>query len=132
MRIIDGSINLIDNLVAGIRPGDLCREVNERGTTWMRENGFSDLLVGPTDAPDDYILHFQMWPYFGHGLGLGMEAPWLTRESEVVIKANMVLAIEICLNSPTGELACFEQNIVVRDGEEPENLTRGLRARWWE
>jgi Xaa-Pro dipeptidase len=131
LRIIDGTIELIDELISIIRPGLACSDLNQHGTDWMRANGFADLLDGPADGPGDHQLHLQMWPYFGHGLGLGIEAPWLTRESEVVLEKNMVLAVEVYFNAPNGELAGFEENIVV-GGDVPENLTSALRRRWWE
>ncbi|MGI9164022.1 MAG: M24 family metallopeptidase [Mycobacterium sp.] len=131
LRIIDGTIALVEHLVAGIRPGVRCREIYQRGTTWMRENGFADQVADEDAHHDTHVKHASMWPYFGHGIGLGLEAPWLTGESDVVIRKNMTLAVEVYFNAPNGDLAGFEQNIIVTDGA-PENMTAGLRKKWWE
>jgi len=130
-RIIEGTIALVDHLIEGFRPGVLCREINERGIAWLNENGFADAVSPPPDAGRDETLHFDKWPYFGHGIGLGIEPPWLTNENDTPLQTNMVLAVEVYLSTPGVGLAGFEQNVVVRDGEA-ENLTRGLKARWWE
>lgn len=133
VRVMEAPIALVEHLLSGIRSGVRCSEVNERGTTWLLENGFADQLSqseaggGGGDAP----LHYEMWPYFGHGLGLGISSPWLTLENQTVLEPNMVLAVEVYVATPEVGLAGFEQNIVVGDGE-PENLTAALPARWWE
>jgi len=129
-RIIEGTISLVDHLIAGFRPGVTCSDINTRGVAWLRENGFADQLVDPGENGPGKPMHFDMWPYFGHGIGLGIEPPWLTSENDTVLQTNMVFAVEVYLSAPGVGLAGFEENIVVRDGEA-ENLTAGLRPRWW-
>jgi Xaa-Pro dipeptidase len=131
LRVIDGTIALVEHLVAGIKPGVPCREIYARGTTWMRDNGFGDQLADDGVELDTHVKHAAMWPYFGHGIGLGLEAPWLTDESDVVICKNMTFAVEVYFNAPNGDLVGFEQNIIVTD-DLPENMTAGLRKKWWE
>lgn len=131
LHVMDATIALVEHLVDGIRPGVKCSEIYARGTSWMRENGFGhELAEDDTQAPS-HTKHNAMWPYFGHGLGLGLEAPWLTSHSDVVLCKNMTLAVEVYFNAPNGDLAGFEQNIIVTDGQ-PENMTAGLRKKWWE
>jgi len=131
LHAIDGTITLVEHLVAGIRPGVRCSEVYERGTTWMRENGFGDQLADDGATLETHTKHSAMWPYFGHGIGLGLEAPWLTAANEVVIQKNMTFAVEVYFNAPNGDLVGFENNIIVTDGVA-ENMTAGLRKKWWE
>ena len=97
----------------------------------MRENGFGDQLADDGASLDTHVKHAAMWPYFGHGIGLGLEAPWLTSENDVVIRRNMTFAVEVYFNAPNGDLVGFEQNIIVTDGIA-ENMTVGLRKKWWE
>jgi len=135
LEIIEGSIAIVEDLLSFIRSGVRASEVNARGQALMRDLGFDRLFADPHGGkamPDGRTPHFQIWPYFGHGLGLGLEAPWLTIENDVVLKPNMCFAIEIYLNARNGEVAGFEENIVVREGLEPENLTRTMRPRWWQ
>lgn len=131
LHVIDSTIALVEHLVAGIRPGIRCSEVYERGTSWMRENGFGHELADEETTLNTLTKHAAMWPYFGHGIGLGLEGPWLTAASNVVIQKNMTFAVEVYFNAPNGDLVGFEQNIIVTDGV-PENMTAGLRKKWWE
>ena len=130
-RIIDGTIALVDHLIEGLRPGVRCSEINQRGLDWLRESGFEDQLPDTEDRSNPDTMHMQMWPYFGHGIGLGIDTPWLTIENQTELEPNMVLAVEVYLSTPGVGLAGFEQNVVITDGE-PENLTAALRPRWWE
>ncbi|MGY4711910.1 M24 family metallopeptidase [Mycolicibacterium sp. CBM1] len=131
LRVIDGTIALVEHLVSAIRPGLRCRDIYELGTAWMRENGFADQLADDGATLDTHVKHAAMWPYFGHGIGLGLEAPWLTGESDIVIVKNMTFAVEVYFNAPNGDLVGFEQNIIVTD-DAAENMTAGLRKKWWE
>lgn len=132
-RLIEAPIACINHLLGGIRAGVRCSEVARHGMAWLIDHGFADQW--PTGenghSPGEPVNHFDMWPYFGHGIGLGIEPPWLTLENDTVLEPNMVLAVEVYLALPGVGLAGFEENIVVRTDSEPENLTSGLRPKWW-
>ena len=68
---------------------------------------------------------------FGHGIGLGLESPWITEGNPTVLEANMVLAVETLVGREDVGAAGFEQNVLVtEDGHEV--LTAACPTRWWD
>src|SRR5262249_23385613 len=59
-EILEGTIALVEHLCEAMRPGIRCREINEIGIAWLRENGFEDQLPTGANADTSQILHFQM------------------------------------------------------------------------
>jgi Xaa-Pro aminopeptidase len=113
--LLEGSLRLAQHVSGLLRPGVRCCEVHADASSWAEEQG----IVGR-----DSVL-----PFYGHGVGLGFEGPWLTAEHEQVLAPGMVVAVEICLTAG-GEGAAHEDVVLVTDGE-PETLTAACKPRWW-
>jgi Xaa-Pro aminopeptidase len=118
LEVLDGSIELIESIVAEIRPGVTCGDLHARGLRWLVENGFRD----PSAVGGG---HSAVYPSFGHGLGLGVEYPQLIADDTTVVEPNMVIAVETMLGG-----AFFEHNVVVTETGH-EVLTAASPARWW-
>lgn len=119
LDVLEGSIELVESIVAEIRPGVTFGELNERGLRWLTENGFRD-------ANAEGGGHSDVYPSFGHGLGLGVEYPQLIAGDPTVVQPNMVIAVETKLGG-----AFFEHNVVVTETGH-ELLTDASPSRWWE
>jgi Xaa-Pro aminopeptidase len=126
--LMEGVIELIAKIVAEIRPGASLLKLFEVGTTWLDENGFGS--YSDTNFAD-------VFPSFGHGLGLGVERPWITEErpwvdrnSDNRIQEGMVLAVEAALDKPGLGIAGFEQNVIVTTSGV-DVYTQICPSRWW-
>ena len=126
-ELLDGSISLIEHLIDGIRPGVTAGSVYERGAAWLLANGFAEHQGSSEDAG---TVFGNLFPAFGHSIGLGLEAPWLTEGEPTVLVPNMVLAVECMVGRPGVGAAGFEQDVLVTSGG-CEVLAEGCPARWW-
>jgi Xaa-Pro dipeptidase len=126
-EVLDGSIELIHHIVAGVRPGVAVGELYGRGATWLQGNGFGEHRGDP-DATGTRFA--DLFPAFGHGLGLGIETPWIVEDDPTPLEANMVLAAECLVGRPGVGAAGFEEVFVVTSSG-CELLTEGCPARWW-
>lgn len=117
--VLEGSIELIESIVAEIRPGVTCGDLHARGLRWLVENGFRD-------ADAEGGGHSAVYPSFGHGLGLGVEYPQLIAGDPTVVRPNMVIAVETMLGG-----AFFEHNVVVTETGH-DVLTAASPSRWWD
>ncbi|ADB48960.1 M24 family metallopeptidase [Conexibacter woesei] len=120
LEVLEGSIDLIESIVAEIRPGVTFGDLHERGLRWLVENGFR-----AADA-EGGGGHSDVYPSFGHGLGLGVEYPQLIADDPTVVEPNMVIAVETMLGG-----AFFEHNVVVTETGH-EVLTAASPSRWWD
>lgn len=118
-QVLEGSIDLIEAIVAEIRPGVTYGDLHARGLRWMTENGFRS-------ADEEGGGHSAVYPSFGHGLGLGVENPQLIAGDPTVVEPNMVIAVETTLGG-----AFFEQDVLVTEGGH-EILTAASPSRLWE
>lgn len=118
-EVLEGSIGLIESIVAEIRPGITYGDLYERGLLWMTENGFRS-------ADAEGGGHSTVYPSFGHGLGLGVENPQLIAGDPTVVEPNMVIAVETTLGG-----AFFEQDVLVTEAGH-EILTAPSPTRWWD
>jgi len=64
----------------------------------------------------------------GHGIGLGWDSPWLTRDEASVLQPGMVLNVERTVQRD-GYLGDFEETVLLTE-RGPELLT-DARIRHW-
>ena len=119
--LLEGAVEVVDAVVAAMRPGVTPRQLGVLGGAIARKHGYFD--------------HPQLKvPLLGHGLGTNF-IPYVIPIGEgepdtdgalhydVPLAAGMVMAAEIFLTHPGVGTAGFEQNLIVTDGG-PELLTR--------
>jgi Xaa-Pro aminopeptidase len=126
-ELLEGSIALINHIIAGVRPGVAVGELYRRGATWMHDNGFGEHRGDPDQTGTRFA---DLFPAFGHGLGLGIETPWIVEDDPTPLEANMVFAAACLLGRPNVGAAGFEEVFVVTSSG-CEVLTEGCPARWW-
>ncbi len=119
--LLEGAVEVVDALVAAMRPGTTPRQLGILGGAIARKHGYFD--------------HPQLKvPLLGHGLstnfipyvipiGEGGADPDGALRYDVPLAAGMVMAAEIFLTHPGVGTAGFEQNLIVTTGA-PELLTR--------
>jgi Xaa-Pro aminopeptidase len=127
-RVLEGSIALIEHVIAGVRPGVTIGSLYDRGAGWLAENGFeahrADSVASGTEFGN-------LFPAFGHSIGLGLEHPWIIDGEPTLVEQNMVLAIECAVGLPAVGAAGFEQDLLVT-AEGHEVLTSGCPSTWWD
>ena len=117
-EVLDASIALVGHLIEAVRPGRRIGELYDRGTDWLSRNGFVD-----DSAFGD------LFPAFGHCIGLGHEEPWIVTGETTELVPRMVIAIEAFVTLPNVGAAGFEQNVLVtEDGNE---ILTTCRPQWW-
>jgi Xaa-Pro aminopeptidase len=115
--VLEATIGVVEAVVAGVRAGATVRDLFERGAAWLAENGWAG--AGRTDHQ-----------CFGHGIGAGIDEPWITAGNDTVLQENMVLAIEhMLIDGPIASI--FEHDVVVRS-DGCEVLDAGCADRWWD
>jgi Xaa-Pro aminopeptidase len=121
-ELLDGVIEGVETICAGVRPGITAGDVYRIGERWMQE---SPLVRSLPEEPAE----MEGFPAVGHGLGLMWEGPWLMPGNTTPIEEGMYLAVEILLGHPSRGGAMFEHNgLVTASGFE--TLTTA-RSRWW-
>ena len=127
-ELLDGSIAIIDHIIAGTGPGVTIGELYARGASWMVENGFGEHRAELEESGTDFG---NLFPAFGHSFGVGLEPPWIIDGEPTVVEENMCLAIEALLGRPGIGGAGFEQDVIVTpDGCDV--ITSSCEAEWWE
>ena len=127
-RVLEGSVELIEHLISGIRPGLTIGDVYERGASWLVDNGFAAHRAEPDSSGTEFG---NLFPAFGHGIGLGLEHPWIIEGEATVIERGMVLAIECAVGLSDVGAAGFEQDVVVTE-DGCDVITADCPARWWD
>jgi Xaa-Pro aminopeptidase len=107
---------------AELRPGVRCCDVHAAGLRFAAEHGIGS-------APGEGAVGRSTLPFFGHGIGLGWEGPWLTYDHDTVLEPGMTVAVEIALVAG-GIGAAHEDAVLVTDGEA-EVMTAACKPRWW-
>lgn len=118
-EVLDAAVALVEHVIEGVRPGVTVGELCRRGDGWRREHGFADSAEHPTHG------------FYGHGLGLGTERPWIMADDSTPLEPGMVFAVETIVARDGVGAANFEQTLVVADGS-PEILTAACPTRWWD
>jgi Xaa-Pro dipeptidase len=123
-RVMEAAVGVIEHLVDHARAGTRVSDLFQAGADWLAEHGPREASGGGADFLD-------LFPSFGHGIGLAWERPFLTADEDLVLEAGMTLAIETQVSGGTHGAAGFEHDIVVTDGA-PEVLTRSAQSVWWD
>jgi Xaa-Pro aminopeptidase len=118
---------LVEHIVAAVKPGATTDELYQRGAQWLRQNGFGS-HVPAGDEPGTYFG--QLFPCFGHGVGLGVEAPWIIEGDTTVVEPGMVLAVEFFMDRAGIGAAKYERNLLVTDSGH-DYLDAQCQERWW-
>ena len=122
LRLYDAAVKANDAVMDSIRGGVPIREICLAGIRSFEQSGVGHLMVHGAG-------------HTGHGIGLRLhEPPDLRLDSEQVLEAGMVLAIEPAITDIKGwnqanAFYILEQNIVVRE-DGPELLTPMTKELW--
>jgi Xaa-Pro aminopeptidase len=128
LELLEGAIAFVEHVVAAIKPGVTFGELWTRGSDWLAENGFDGREVADSRPGETSVA--DMYPGFGHCIGLGVEGPYVMPGAPAWVEERMVIAIEILLSRAGVGGAGFEQDVVVTaDGADV--ITRACPARWW-
>jgi Xaa-Pro dipeptidase len=104
MDLFQGLRGVADSLISNLRPGMTCGEVHALAITEAEALGIGN-----------YFMNFHSGAkahFVGHGIGLELnEPPLLARNSGAVLKAGMVLALEMHLMEPTGLALKLEDTV---------------------
>jgi Xaa-Pro dipeptidase len=103
-ELIEGAAGIVERCIAAIRPGVPALEIAELGERLRCEAG------GGQDMASE------MWPFFGHGVGVSWEHPVLAVDNltgDELLEDGMVLGIEAFLSRDGVGAAGFEQNVIV-------------------
>jgi Xaa-Pro aminopeptidase len=126
-ELLEASIAIIEHIIAGVRPGATIGELYDRGAGWLVDNGFGEHRAKLEDAGTDFG---QLFPAFGHSVGLGLERPYIIKGDPTVVEENMVLAVETLIGRREVGGAAFEQTMLVTaDGADV--LNADCPSRWW-
>ena len=126
--VLEAPIGVVESIIEIVRPGIAVHEMYHRGSSWLVENGFASHRAGHDDAGTEFG---ELFPAFGHGIGVGLEPPWIIEGEPTLLEKNMTIAIEAMVGSPEVGAAGFEQDVrVTADGCEV--LTAACPKRWWD
>ena len=117
-RVLEDTVELVQTLVAAVRPGRTLGDVHAAGAAALARRGGDDSGF------------CAMIPFFGHSLGLECELPFITAHSEEVIAPGMVFALECFLAAGAATGAGFE-HVVLVTSDGVELLTAGAVERPW-
>ena len=127
-EVLEAPIGVVESIIEIMKPGVTVDALYQRGASWMVENGFAGHQAGMESAGTEFG---ELFPAFGHGIGAGLEPPWLIKGEPTVLKEKMVIAVEAMVGRPGVGAAGFEQDVVVTpDGCEV--LTAASPKRWWD
>jgi Xaa-Pro dipeptidase len=126
-EVLEASIAIIEHIIAGVRPGVTVGELYDRGAGWLVDNGFGEHRARLEEAGTDFG---QLFPAFGHSVGLGLEKPYIIKGEPTVLEENMVFAIEALIGRREVGGAAFEQTLLVTAGGA-EVLNADCPSRWW-
>ena len=127
-EVLEAPMGVVESIIEIIKPGVQVRELYETGASWMVDNGFAPHAEGAEDAGTEFG---DLFPAFGHGIGLGLEPPWITKEESMVLEKNMTIAVEAMVGRPEVGAAGFEQDVLVTS-DGCEVLTAGCPEKWWD
>lgn len=127
-ELLEGAADLIESIVSEVRPGVTFGDLYRRGSDWLIDNGFATHVSGEDEAGHKFG---EMFPAFGHCIGLGIENPHIIEGEPTELAANMVLGIEAVVGRPGVGAAGFEHNVIVT-ADGPDVLTATCPTVWWD
>ena len=110
--LIDTVTGAVEHVCSLVRPGVTAGELYDSGARWLDESAALRRLDagGPLERMN----------YFGHGLGMGWEGPWLMSGDESILEEGDVISIEYFMGRKDLGGAMLEQNgFVTASGYEP-------------
>ncbi len=120
-HLVESCANIVDSLIAEVRPGVTSLELARLGQKLTEDFGGSQ---------DQAALK---WPLYGHGIGLFWDDPAISvlySDHDQVLETNMALGIESFLSVEGVGSAGFEQNLIITD-DGVELLTKTPMI-WWD
>ena len=117
--LTENCYGIVDGIIKAIRPGVRVDEVVKTGVDLMQKAGTEENQLA------------EMFPLFGHGIGLFWERPSLRigLETDEIFRENMTFGIEAFLSKTGVGVAGYEDNILVT-AEGAEILTPAPSF-WW-
>jgi Xaa-Pro dipeptidase len=112
----------LEAAITAVRPGARVCDIAMAGEAALAAAG-----VGDEGSAEGIVSSFPV--HWGHGLGMGWERPWLTKDETMEIVPGMVLAIERALTWRGVGTVAAEQNLLVLP-HGAELLTAGLDGLW--
>ncbi len=98
--------SVADRLIGNMHPGMTCAEAFSLATAEAKASGIEDSFMNFDSGVKAFFV--------GHGIGLELnEPPLLARNSRAVLKAGMVLAIELHLMEPEGLALKLEDTVLI-------------------
>lgn len=125
--VLQGAIDLVETIIAEIRPGVTFGDLWQIGDDWRNSNGFPVL---PEDSSGCLVGLDADFPAFGHTVGLGLEPSVITQGSPLVVAQDMVLSVETLLSRREVGGANYEENVIVT-ADGCERITASMPARTW-
>lgn len=113
IETFEAAVASVEAAVAAIRPGATAKDIADAGLGKQVALGFE--IKGVFSA-------------MGHGIGLGWDEPWLTREETRTIVPGMVLCLERTV-SKDGYLGDMEETVVVTPSGA-EKITNAPMRHW--
>jgi Xaa-Pro dipeptidase len=123
--VLEGAIAKVHYICDQLRPGNTARDAFEAGSRWTREHGFAEPSAAEGETDVGSI------EFYGHGIGLGWDPPWLVSNDKTPFVPGMTIAVETYVSQPGVATAIYEEAVLVTDSD-PEILTAGCNARWWD
>jgi len=117
--VLEQAVELIDLLVAALRPGVTFGSVHDLGVDYLVQHGH---------PPHGYFEGF--WPAFGHQLGLGTTGPFVSEGETALVQPGMSLSLEIVVGTPATGGISHEECVIVHE-DRVEVTTASCRQRWW-
>mgnify|MGYP001590874728 FL=1 len=107
-------IDILEEVLANLRPGAKASEVFARAAALAGRLGYADRFMNTGPAQVNFV---------GHGVGVELdEIPYLAAGSNLTIEAGMTLAVEPKIVFPGRGIVGVEDTILVTSGD-PEFLT---------
>lgn len=123
-EVLEGSVALVEHVIAGVRPGVSFGELCRRGDEWLVDAGFADGAASTEPGAYGHSL-------YGHSLGISTERPWIVADEPTVLARDMVIAVEAIVGRDGVGSSNFEQTLIVGE-DRVEILTSGCPDRWWD
>jgi Xaa-Pro aminopeptidase len=127
-EVLEAPIGVVESIIEIIKPGITVDALYQQGSSWLVENGFASHRAGPEGAGTEFG---ELFPAFGHGIGAGLEPPWIIKGEPTMLEENMTLAVEALVGRPGVGAAGFEQDVRITAGG-CEVLTEACPKRWWD
>lgn len=116
-EMLEATTSIVERLNEAVRPGVFVRDIVRLGDSLRSETGSTTEGLA------------ELWPIYGHGIGLFGDPPQLVAGEEGTIRADDALGLEVFLHWPDVGTLGLEQNIIV-GVERNESLTM-TELRWW-